>query len=603
MKIIKKIMKSAHTLWFKLVLEGFVVCVMWFLFFAAKKLLPKKYRMRDSTLKDLLRSLTTVLENTVTATDDGLEIMMKGKSIFEHLKQIDFSLPDAQKEFQKFCDELDDDQEAHKDYYFMVLVFPKIEVYGKQEIVHKIDDAQSIIKFTFDNNGETVVFYVLKHTPTGSEIHGFDKVFTCTKGYKYKKITNLLFQITDNKLYLSAKDTEKLVVEKLEMDFNQENYIVDEKFYNELLDEITSFKSKGIQRSYILNGPPGTGKCLGKGTPVLMFNGQIKKVENIVVGDQLIGPDSKPRNVLALGCGKEQMYRIKPVKGMEWECNESHILALVCSKTTALGKANSKIEITVKDYLKLDEGVKNTLELYRVDVSNASLEVTKTMFSIEPTTVDDYYGFQIDGDGLFLLGDFTVTHNTTFCLEMSRKVSGKVLKIDSNTFNNLASSAVKTIIENLSCDFIIVDDIDRIHPSDLPAFLYMLEQIKNFSNKPTLLATVNNIKNLDQAVIRPGRFDDIIEFSPPDKLDRAEFIKKYSEKLGTPMKKTQINKLVVATDGMTQAYLKEYCLQFSIEGNVDKIIEKIKRRRVYLDLTNPESYVDNNNDDGDIEMD
>jgi ATP-dependent 26S proteasome regulatory subunit len=131
----------------------------------------------------------------------------------------------------------------------------------------------------------------------------------------------------------------------------------------------------------------------------------------------------------------------------------------------------------------------------------------------------------------------------------------------------------------------------------------MLEQIKNFSNKPTLLATVNNIKNLDQAVIRPGRFDDIIEFSPPDKLDRAEFIKKYSEKLGTPMKKTQINKLVVATDGMTQAYLKEYCLQFSIEGNVDKIIEKIKRRRVYLDLTNPESYVDNNNDDGDIEMD
>lgn len=31
---------------------------------------------------------------------------------------------------------------------------------------------------------------------------------------------------------------------------------------------------------------------------------------------------------------------------------------------------------------------------------------------IEPLGVGDYYGFTLDGDGLFLLGDFTVTHNT-----------------------------------------------------------------------------------------------------------------------------------------------------------------------------------------------
>lgn len=35
-----------------------------------------------------------------------------------------------------------------------------------------------------------------------------------------------------------------------------------------------------------------------------------------------------------------------------------------------------------------------------------------TGFQIEPCGVDDYFGFSLDGNGRFLLGDFTVTHNT-----------------------------------------------------------------------------------------------------------------------------------------------------------------------------------------------
>jgi replicative DNA helicase len=37
-----------------------------------------------------------------------------------------------------------------------------------------------------------------------------------------------------------------------------------------------------------------------------------------------------------------------------------------------------------------------------------------TGITIEPDCVDDYYGFELDGDGLFLLGDFTVTHNSSW---------------------------------------------------------------------------------------------------------------------------------------------------------------------------------------------
>lgn len=38
-------------------------------------------------------------------------------------------------------------------------------------------------------------------------------------------------------------------------------------------------------------------------------------------------------------------------------------------------------------------------------------DVSRTGFNIEPAGEDDYFGFDIGGDGRFLLGDFTVTHN------------------------------------------------------------------------------------------------------------------------------------------------------------------------------------------------
>lgn len=44
--------------------------------------------------------------------------------------------------------------------------------------------------------------------------------------------------------------------------------------------------------------------------------------------------------------------------------------------------------------------------------------VTVTGVSVEPIGVGDYFGFTLDGDKLFLLGDFTVTHNTETILNI-----------------------------------------------------------------------------------------------------------------------------------------------------------------------------------------
>ena len=94
----------------------------------------------------------------------------------------------------------------------------------------------------------------------------------------------------------------------------------------------------------LLELPCGFGKCLGKGTKVILYNGNVELVENIQIGDLLMGVDSTPRTVLNLKRGREQMYWIRQNKGLDYRVNSSHILSLkntkpaVYSRVTVEGK-------------------------------------------------------------------------------------------------------------------------------------------------------------------------------------------------------------------------------------------------------------------------
>lgn len=53
--------------------------------------------------------------------------------------------------------------------------------------------------------------------------------------------------------------------------------------------------------SILLFQSVGVGKCVSKGTKIIMYDGKIRNVEDIKVGEQVMGDDSTPRNVVALG--------------------------------------------------------------------------------------------------------------------------------------------------------------------------------------------------------------------------------------------------------------------------------------------------------------
>src|SRR3990172_2209287 len=97
----------------------------------------------------------------------------------------------------------------------------------------------------------------------------------------------------------------------------------------EALESIVNSTKKVI----LLVAPTGSGKCLGRGTPVLLHSGQIRPVEEIKAGDRLMGPDSKHRRVLSTSEGRGELYEIQPVKGQPWIVNSNHVLTLVKTKT------------------------------------------------------------------------------------------------------------------------------------------------------------------------------------------------------------------------------------------------------------------------------
>ena len=89
----------------------------------------------------------------------------------------------------------------------------------------------------------------------------------------------------------------------------------------------------------------GYGKCHGRDTPIIMFDGTVKMVQDIKSGELLMGDDSTPRKVLSLARGKEQLYKISQIIGEDYIVNESHILSLQMTCPKYISKQKNRIQV------------------------------------------------------------------------------------------------------------------------------------------------------------------------------------------------------------------------------------------------------------------
>lgn len=132
------------------------------------------------------------------------------------------------------------------------------------------------------------------------------------------------------------------------------------------------------------------GKCFAKGTRFVMFDGSIKNVEDIIIGDILMGPDSKPRTVLATKQGRDEMFKITPGNGESHIVNSKHPIRTIYRK--AYGNIVREELVTAPDYIKMIQEHPRWRECY-------ALEKTGVEFEHKDVLIDPYiFGLWI-GDG------------------------------------------------------------------------------------------------------------------------------------------------------------------------------------------------------------
>ena len=202
----------------------------------------------------------------------------------------------------------------------------------------------------------------------------------------------------------------------------------------------------------------GNKDCHAKGQGILMHDGTVKKVEDIQVGEKLMGHDSTPRTVLELKRGIDTMYNIIPTNGDPFTVNENHILSLELSPDKnyevwrkdrnkyyyPYKNKDQTLNITLKDFLKKSDTFKNMHLLYRRGVE---FENPHTDFLINPYLMGVWLGDGTSGKFSITTMDKEIKDEFISVVESKGgKVRVEVLKNNKSNVYNSSFGRAKGII-------------------------------------------------------------------------------------------------------------------------------------------------------------
>lgn len=173
----------------------------------------------------------------------------------------------------------------------------------------------------------------------------------------------------------------------------------------------------------------------------------------------------------------------------------------------------------------------------------------KTHFAKAIAGVLSWWYIEIAPSMLMADGVEKVGANLRDVMEKARHLDEVVLFIDE--FDEIAGSR---------------DTADRIDKSITNEFLKQIPLLKHQGNKVLLVCATNYIRQLDGAMLRPGRFDCIIPVGGLDREGRTTILEHYLSKLNTGQ--FDLEQVVDMTAGFTPAdiqYLFQQVAQFAFE--------------------------------------
>lgn len=154
----------------------------------------------------------------------------------------------------------------------------------------------------------------------------------------------------------------------------------------------------GVLKILNLIGCQNSSKCLKSDEEVRMFDGSVRRADEVKVGDELMGMDSTPRTVLNTCAGERMLYTVIPCVGKPFTVTENHLVTAICKR----GKRNGHgggfsssatpgriYEKTAKEWFDMPQWKRDSFGLFSVSVKYEKKELP----------VDPYiYGLWL-GDG------------------------------------------------------------------------------------------------------------------------------------------------------------------------------------------------------------
>lgn len=105
------------------------------------------------------------------------------------------------------------------------------------------------------------------------------------------------------------------------------------KKHNVITISVTQAGDSAEGKAVLEMGDVDNSNCLARGTAVMLADNTTKAIEDILIGEQVMGMDGKPRNVLATGNGVQPMFKITHKGGDSYTVNQSHIMVMKNSDT------------------------------------------------------------------------------------------------------------------------------------------------------------------------------------------------------------------------------------------------------------------------------
>lgn len=175
----------------------------------------------------------------------------------------------------------------------------------------------------------------------------------------------------------------------------------------------------------------GLGKCHGINTPIMMYNSDKKMVQDIKVGDVLMGDDSKPRKVESISSGIQNIYCVtNESSNTTYTVNEAHILTLY-----EITK-NNIIDMTLQQYLKLSDNDKKRYTGIKTSVIN-----NYTKLDINPYIYGILYARSISDTNIKLFEIYNkLSINTNTCFNT---VENHILALTEYKTTNIISDYIQ----------------------------------------------------------------------------------------------------------------------------------------------------------------